>query len=179
VAFVCTGNRFRSPLAAALLGDRAKGLPVAVDSLGTLELGPVPALPEAVELAERYGVDLSGHRARNIAEVDLAPYDLVLGFEQMHVATAVVDGGAALERTFTLPELVELLGAAPAPPVEGGAIEQARAKTRAAHAARGPEYPKNTVPEIADPLGKPWPSQRRIAEELQVLVGELSSRLFS
>ena len=153
-------------------------MPVTVESLGTLELGPVPALPEAVEIAQAYGIDLRGHRARNIAEVDLAPYDLVLGFEQMHVATAVVDGGAAFERAFTLPELVELLREVPALPPGAGTTEQARAKIRAAHVARGPDYPKNAVPEIADPLGKTWPAQRRTAEELHTLVGELSSRLF-
>ena len=39
VAFVCTGNRFRSPLAAALLESEAEGLPVEIASLGTLDLG--------------------------------------------------------------------------------------------------------------------------------------------
>jgi protein-tyrosine-phosphatase len=53
---------------------------VAVVSVGTLELGPVPALPEAVEMAESYGLNLSGHRAQSIASVDLESCDLVLGF---------------------------------------------------------------------------------------------------
>jgi protein-tyrosine-phosphatase len=160
-----------------LLAGRAKDLPVAVDSLGTLELGPVPALPEAVEIAQDYGVDLSPHRARSLAEADLSPYDLVVGFEQMHVATAVVDGGAALERAFTLPELVGLLEETPAA-VQGDVTKRARAKIRAAHTARAADYPRNSVPEIADPLGKTWPAQRRTAEELRELVDELASRLF-
>jgi hypothetical protein len=37
VVFVCTGNRFRSPLAAALFGRATAGLPVSVSSRGTLD----------------------------------------------------------------------------------------------------------------------------------------------
>ncbi len=179
MAFVCTGNRFRSPLAAALLAERAKELPVEVASFGTLELGPVPALPEAVKIAESYSLDLSGHRARNIAGVDLETCDLVLGFEQMHMAAAVVDGGARLERTFTLPELIDLFDAIPESPRQAEAMNRARARIEHAHAARPREHRANTVPEIADPLGKTPAAQRRIAEELRALVTELSQRLFA
>src|SRR5205823_13150372 len=85
VAFVCTGNRFRSPLAAALLARETGSLPLRIDSLGTLDLGGRSALPEAIAIAEGYGLDLSGHQARALTSVDLKPFDLVLGFERMHV----------------------------------------------------------------------------------------------
>jgi protein-tyrosine phosphatase len=179
VAFVCTGNRFRSPLAAALLAEQAKELPVAVASLGTLELGPVPALPEAVKIAESYGLDLSGHRAQNIAAVDLEACDLVLGFERMHMAAAVVDGGARLERTFTLPELLDLLDGIPEPPPQAEAMERARERIQHAHAARPRDHRANAVPEIADPLGKTEAAQRRTAEDVRALVTDLSRRLFA
>jgi protein-tyrosine-phosphatase len=152
---------------------------VAVASLGTLELGPVPALPEAVKIAEGYGLDLSGHRARNIAEIDLEAYDLVLGFEQMHVAAAVVDGGARLERTFTLPELLHLLEAIPEPPGQAEAMKRARARIQHAHAARPHDHRTKAVPEIADPIGKTLSAQRRTAEELRALVTDLLRRLFA
>ena len=129
VAFVCTGNRFRSPLAAALFESEAEGLPVEIASLGTLELGEEPALPEAVALAEGLGLDLSAHRARSVAELELGAYDLVLGFERKHVVASVVDAKAKIERTFTLPEL---LGAAARDP---GAASAAR--TGRASAGRG------------------------------------------
>ena len=150
-----------------------------VGSLGTLELGPVPALPEAVEIAEGYGLDLSGHRAQNIAAVDLETYDLVLGFERMHVAAAVVDGGARLERTFTLPELLDLLDDILERPPQPTAMERARARIQHAHEARPLDHRANPVPEIADPLGKASAAQRRTAEELRALVTELSRRLFA
>ena len=39
VVFVCTGNRFRSPLAAALFREATSGLPVDVRSMGTSVTG--------------------------------------------------------------------------------------------------------------------------------------------
>jgi protein-tyrosine-phosphatase len=152
---------------------------VAVVSLGTLELGPVPALPEAVKIAESYGLDLSGHRAQNVARGHLEACDLVLGFERMHVAAAVVDGGARLERTFTLPELLNLLDAIPEPPSQAEAVKRARERIELAHTARPQDHRANAVPEIADPLGKTPVAQRRIAEELRALVTDLSRRLFA
>jgi protein-tyrosine-phosphatase len=152
---------------------------VEVGSFGTLELGPALALPEAVKIAKNYGVDLSGHRAQNIAGVELEAYDLVLGFERMHVAAAVVDGGASLERTFTLPELLDLFDAIPEPPIRAGAMERARARIHLAHAARPIDHRTSAVPEIADPLGKTPAAQRQTAEELRALVTELSLRLFA
>src|SRR5436190_16149246 len=124
VAFVCTGNRFRSPLAAAAFASQV-AVPVTTVSAGLLGLGPVPALPEAVELARSFGLDLASHRARDLSVVDLEPFDLVLGFERSHVQAAVVDASALIERTFTLPELVLLLEeiperATPAAPVIRG-----------------------------------------------------------
>src|SRR5439155_4834134 len=106
VVFVCTGNRFRSPLAEALLRAATGGQPVRVRSVGTLRLDAEPALPEAVESAQQLGLDISQHRSCCIEDVDLSSADLVVGFEANHVASAVVDAGADRKRTFLLPELV-------------------------------------------------------------------------
>lgn len=129
-------------------------------------------------MAESYGLDLSGHRAQNVASGHLEACDLVLGFERMHVAAAVVDGGARLERTFTLPELLDLLDAIPEPPRQAEATKRAVARIELAHTARPHDYRANAVPEIADPLGKTPVAQRRIAEELRALVTDLRRRLF-
>jgi protein-tyrosine-phosphatase len=179
VAFLCTGNRFRSPLAAALLAEQAHGFPARIESLGTLDLGPVPALPEAVDAAAKFGLDLSEHRARRIGDVDLAPLDLVIGFERAHVAAAVVDGGAALEQTFTLPELVDLLRAIPGPPLATDPVERAQVRIRQAHAARPPDFRNRLVLEVADPLGKPRSAQSATASELRTLVTSLARELLA
>ena len=148
------------------------GLPVEVSSLGTLDLGPVPALPEAVTLAEELGLglDLTSHRARQLG--DLRDRDLVVGFERKHVMAAVVDAGAAVERTFTLPELVELLRGLSAPPAD------ARERIAAAHAARPPDFRNRPLAEIRDPLGLSAPEQRAVARTVEVQVSELATALF-
>lgn len=178
VGFVCTGNRFRSPLAAALLTAEIGELPVRVCSLGVLELGPAPALPEAIELAETFGLDVSGHRARDLAQLDLEPFDLVVGFERMHVRAAVVDGLARIERTFTLPELVELLESLPHPPSGSDPLDQAGKRVAQAHELRPQGFRTRPVAEIADPLGRSAQEQRRTAHELQTLVERLAKLLF-
>jgi len=178
VAFVCTGNRFRSPLAAALLAQKADGLPLRIVSLGTLDLGSEPALPEAVAIAEELGLDLSGHASRNLASVELEPFDLVLGFERKHVVASVVEAGANIERTFTLPELVAHLRRLAGPPLPTDPIERARVRIRQAHAARPPGFRNGPLPELGDPLGKTLQAQRQTAAELSDLVSELTVGLF-
>jgi protein-tyrosine-phosphatase len=177
VAFVCTGNRFRSPLAAALLAREADGLPLRIVSLGTLDIGSRPALPEAVAIADELGLDLSGHASRNLAKLELEPFDLVLGFEREHVMASVVDAGAQRERTFTLPELVGLLRRLPDPPPQTDPIERALVRIREAHAARSQGF--RQIPELGDPLGKALRIQRQTAAELSDLVSELAVGLFA
>lgn len=179
VAFVCTGNRFRSPLAAALLAARTADLPVRTSSVGVLDLGSATVLPEAVRLACSFGVDLSGHRTRCLNDVNLEPFDLILAFEWTHVHAAIVDGRARIERTFTLPELVGLLpGIATGSKAPSVPVERARGLIEAAHSLRPPGFRSSRMPEIPDPLGRPSTAQRRIAEEVRGLVNELAAMLF-
>ena len=178
VAFVCTGNRFRSPLAAALFATATEALPVSVSSVGVLELGPAPALPEALDVARTFGVDLADHRARCLAEVDLEPFDLVLGFERSHVRAAVVDAAAKIERTFTLAELVGLLESVPEPAWKPEPAGRARERVAQAHAGRPPQFRTTRTPEIADPLGRSSRRQREIATEVQTLIVRAAQLLF-
>jgi protein-tyrosine phosphatase len=175
VVFLCTGNRFRSPMAAALLANATEGLPVRVRSRGTLDVGTVPAFPEALEEAALLGLDLSSHRACKLAGEDLSQVDLVLGFERIHVATAVIEAGAARERTFTLPELAELLTAV-GPLPELDPLERARVALRAAHEARGAG--QALLPELADPVAQTRREQRETAGRLRELVAQVVSGLF-
>jgi protein-tyrosine-phosphatase len=157
-------------LAAGLFSAETEGLSVEVSSLGTLDLGPVPALPEAVTLAAELRLDLGNHRARQLG--DLRDCDLVVGFERKHVTAAVVDGGAAVERTFTLRELVDLLRGLSAPPGD------ARERIAEAHAARPPDFRNQPLPEIRDPLGLPAPEQRAVARAVEDQVSKLTAALF-
>ena len=49
VVVICSGNRFRSPIAEAILRREIEGLPVRVRSFGTMDLPSGHALSEAIE----------------------------------------------------------------------------------------------------------------------------------
>lgn len=172
LVLLCTGNRVRSPIAEAFLRDLLAGLPVRLSSLGTLDLGAAAPLPEAIEAAAALKLDISGHRARTMRGGDLSSADLVIGFEQRHVAAAVVDGGAPRDRTFTLPELVELLETS-VPERFGTPVERARDALAYAHARRG-ERPG----ELADPLGQDRSVYGSTVERIQDLTARLALGLF-
>ncbi|MCB0073827.1 MAG: hypothetical protein KDE20_20305, partial [Caldilineaceae bacterium] len=82
VLFVCTANRIRSPLAAALFQRRlAAGEDAAtwrVASAGTWADDGLPAMAAAQQVAAEAGLDLSEHRSRRVEELDLADFDLIL-----------------------------------------------------------------------------------------------------
>ena len=180
VVFLCTGNRFRSPLAAAIFEEAATqhGVPVAVESAGTLDVGSRPPFRETIKQAERLGYDISSHRSRPAREVDLSTADLLIGFERSHVAYAVVDAGVAAERAFTLPELVQLLEFEDVPVRDADraagirlAIEQAGARRAALGRTPG-------SPEIVDPVAVPRRVQVQVADEIREFVDRLVRELF-
>jgi len=175
VVVICSGNRFRSPIAEAILRRAAEGLPVGVRSFGTMNLPPGHALPEALELAPSYGLDLVSHRSRPLAGEDLSDADLVIGFELMHVSRAVVGASAPRERTFLITELAALLDEA-APPEGDGVVERARASVQQADEAR--KAGTGMWQEIADPIGGPAAGYQRSAAEVYRLTTRVAERLF-
>lgn len=175
VVFVCTGNRFRSPLAEAVF-RRAAPQGVRTESFGTTDLGPVPPLEAAQEAAGRLDLDLSGHLARALSEGDLAHADLVIGFERAHVLAAVVAARARRERTFTLTELVAILDG----------IRVAPRADRLASARRALElldvhwpFEATGNDELADPLGRAPNVQHELALRVESLVARLAQQLFT
>ena len=91
VLLVCTGNICRSPTADGVLRRLVSeaGLEgkVLVDSAGTHDyhVGEAPDA-RAQEHARRRGYDLSGLRARQIAEADFERFDLILAMDRGHLA---------------------------------------------------------------------------------------------
>ena len=91
ILMVCMGNICRSPLAEGVvrrLVDRA-GMSafVEVDSAGTLayHAGEQPD-PRAKKVAASRGYDLSGMRARRVAEDDFSHFDLVLAMDKQNLS---------------------------------------------------------------------------------------------
>jgi len=177
ITFVCTGNRFRSPLAAAFVQRLTLGLPVTTESYGTLRRENAPALPEAVELALSCGISLSEHRSRSLDNARLQDVDLLLGFEPAHVQQAVVDVGAPRERSFTIGDFVELLPrSGPVSPGED-LVERARSLVAKA-AARSAESPAAVMRSLPDPFGGSWKVYRQSATDVRDLSVALVEKLF-
>jgi protein-tyrosine phosphatase len=175
IVVICSGNRFRSPIAEAVLRRGAEDLPVRVRSFGTMDLPAGHALPEALELAPEYGLDLTSHRSCPLAGEDLGSADLVIGFELIHVSKAVVGAGARRERTFLITDLVAGLDETE-PPQEDGFVERARTAVRRADQARNAT--RGIPKEIADPIGGPAAGYRKRADEVYRLTTRVAERLF-
>jgi protein-tyrosine-phosphatase len=176
IAFVCTGNRFRSPLAAAFVHRLTLGLPVETESYGTLSRENEPALAEAVEIALSYGISLSDHRSRYLNNAVLRDVDLLLGFEPLHVQQAVVDAGARRERSFTIGDFIALVPRTG--PVAGHDLLE-RARSLVAEAAeRFAEAPNRVMSSLADPFGGSPKVYRQSAADVRDLSVALVQKLF-
>lgn len=91
--FVCLGNICRSPLAEAAFRVEAEraGLAVAADSAGTgaWHLGHPPD-PRAREVARRHGVDIGGHRARQVVSDDFRRFSHIVALDHDNLAALAV-----------------------------------------------------------------------------------------
>jgi protein-tyrosine phosphatase len=177
ILFVCTGNRCRSPVAEEQLRRLAQGLPVEVGSVGLLDLGSAPALPEVLEVGRGMGLDLSRHRSRHLMGIDLSEMDLVVGLERSHVAAAVVEANVPYEKVFTFKEIVRLLRGVE-PPDASAPEERARMAVKLAHEQRnaGPAFTPGE--DIEDPFGGTRAAYTEMATTVARLARDLLSGLF-
>jgi len=163
VVFVCTGNRFRSALAAAAFQSVVSHLPVEVDSYGTIDVGSAQPLPEAVSVAVAFGLELSGHVAKSLGTTDLSQRSLVVGFEPQHITCAVGVAGARRDSAFLLRELNDLLEHVdPAP--DDDPIQRATQTIAHANLYRRGDPRRWLGREIGDPMGLKRPEQHAIGQ---------------
>jgi len=101
---VCTGNICRSPAAEHLLRRRlqAAGWEGRVTSAGLDAMVGHPADETTVAMLEARGIDVSGHRARQLTVDSLRRADLVLVMERQHRDHIVAIDPTARGKTFLL-----------------------------------------------------------------------------
>jgi protein-tyrosine phosphatase len=82
ILFVCTANRFRSPLAAAMLRKRLEDMGIAdswsISSAGTWTTAGEPVMPGITVAAQRFNIDVSDHRSVRVSGKLLSIYDLII-----------------------------------------------------------------------------------------------------
>jgi protein-tyrosine phosphatase len=86
ILFICTANRFRSPLAEAifriLLHEQGSEQDWKISSAGSWTEDGLTPLPSLNWSREHLGLDLSEHRSRSVSSELVTQFDLVLVMEQ-------------------------------------------------------------------------------------------------
>ena len=83
VLMVCLGNICRSPLAQGILESKVNPEDVEVDSAGTgaYHVGELPD-KRSIQVANKYGIDLTSQRARQFKVSDFDDFDLIYVMDQ-------------------------------------------------------------------------------------------------
>jgi protein-tyrosine phosphatase len=170
---LCTANLCRSPMAAALLARELAdaGVTARVRSAGTLD-GGAPPVPEVVAAMAGYGLDVSGHRSREVTAGDLDRADLVLAMAREHLRHAVVLAPGAWPRAFTLRELVRR-GAKAGPRRTGEPLGDWLAAV-AAGRSRMDLLGDSAGDDVADPIGGQPGDYEAVAAQLADLAAALT-----
>ena len=108
ILFVCTANRFRSPIAAISFArevvKRNDDHHLNISSAGTWTVNDLPATNEAQKEAEMYGLNLSLHKSRVITEKILSQADLILVMEHNHKEAITQEFPFTANKVFLLAE---------------------------------------------------------------------------
>jgi len=111
VLFLCTANRFRSPLAAAIfrnkLNEDGQLASWQVGSAGTWTVPGLPAIPLALLAAQQLGLDLNAHASVPVNAQMLAEHDLILVMETGHKEALASEFPFVRKRVYLLSEVVD------------------------------------------------------------------------
>ena len=90
ILMVCLGNICRSPLAEGILKAKTNHLDVVVDSAGTAayHVGEKPDI-RSIEIANKYGIDLTSQRARQFSVNDFDEFDKIYAMDSSNYANII------------------------------------------------------------------------------------------
>ena len=175
ILLVCTANQCRSPMAEALLRRRLGEQPgIGVASAGFLE-GGAPCPSDVLAVMDEVGLDLSGHRSRQVHPDLVDAAALVVTMSRQHAVDLAVAFPTAWSRCFTVSELEQRASAAGGP---------ARGETFAGWLARlnGGRQRSDLLRlpssgDIPDPIGRSLRDFRQTRDRLGEFAGRLGSML--
>ena len=111
VLFVCTGNLYRSPLAAAYFRMKLKHADLLQDyvvgSAGTWAASGLPAPPQLLRYSRSHGIDISGHSTREVDRDLLFAQNLVIVMERGHREALITEFAGLDKRIFLLSEIID------------------------------------------------------------------------
>ena len=87
---VCLGNICRSPLAEGILKNKDLNNKIFVDSAGTssFHIGKKPDI-RSIEIAKKYGIDISSQRARQFTRDDFARFDRIYAMDKHNYSNLI------------------------------------------------------------------------------------------
>ena len=105
ILVVCVGNICRSPMAEAVLRHALRGQEeMTVASAGLGALVDWPASKHAVDLMSERGLDITGHKARQLTPDLISGADLILVMEPSHKKAIEAKDPSARGKVFKLGE---------------------------------------------------------------------------
>lgn len=157
ILIVCEGNVCRSPVAVALLRDALAGRDIEVTSAGTHALVGASVEPAMVEVARRIGIDVDGHRGRQLTADLVARSGFVLTASRKIRRELVELAPAAVQRSFTIRQFGRIMAAADEQFRPQGSLDM-QLSALSAYASRhrsSPPPPDPTADDVSDPHRRP------------------------
>jgi protein-tyrosine phosphatase len=111
ILFVCTGNQFRSPIAAEAFREQlardGRGTQWLVNSAGTWTSNGLRAPDDAMQLARAFGVNIEAHSTRSLDKDLLENADVILVMEVGHKESIQVEFPFSRNKVHLLSQVLE------------------------------------------------------------------------